>query len=992
LAARQGVLYSHQLPAANGAGDPARHLIAHLLAGTPQDLEPVCPTPVEPDDAALDDVQREAVARALATPDLCLVQGLPGTGKSRVVTEILTQAAARGERMLFLAPGPEPVDRVLESLAGREAVCPLRLLGRDERIEELPPGVRGFTLAEQERRLREESIPTARREAEAAEERCRLRRGAAPLWEQLLDLAGRLEQLAGQVRSLDEAHARAGAEVEGEAAAPENAGPGATAPDAAPFAAGLRVALQARDGTLARLDADLAKLTTRLAELRREQETLAARLQELASLVEARRHRRWWVPAWWRAVFRGKVLQEAEDFQTRRQQADAEVRGLEEEGGRLRAEQDEARQRYAAERGRLTAAEIARRQADLSCRRAALEQEQVQLDAKWRAARGQLPANPLPPAAPTRRAVEEAREASALALRREEECAAFGHRWAACLEESAAGFGERLLAMANVVAGTTSGLAAAAGADLAGFDLLVLEGADQVTDAEFLTVAARARRWVLVGQSAEAACRPAAAQPARSAVPYPGFFERLWLHLHCDPRRLPYAWVEENGGLCCRLRPVTAAESQYLESERVADRPDIELRILTPPRREPVLAEVVFPPSMSIAKAKEYVFRELEQLPVRALGTSLRWHEDAERVVLRLGDGPAHAAVPVALEVGVRETVHARPGEVNGAGSPASSWHTCCMEFERCAGWHRARAEQWVRRHLGLCDLGRTARLDVPYRMRRDLAAVAAEFLFPGEYRLPPAEAAPDLGVPAVEFLPVPPPPDPLKGAAVAPGPRGGRRSRGAAAAPVATLPRRGGAGLELDLADPRHRDRLPSELRPDLPARGLVNYLEAQAAVRALEAILAEPAVRAAAGAAGGVAVVALYPAQAELIRRLMQQSPALAAADMDVRVDVPEAFRERECLVAVVSLTRSHSHRAVSYGAGPDALVTALTRARSRLVLLGDAGTLVRRGQWTNPLDHLDAAASAREHAIVARLVDYLQGRGAHPHAFQFREGSLQ
>ena len=46
-----------------------------------------------------------------------------------------------------------------------------------------------------------------------------------------------------------------------------------------------------------------------------------------------------------------------------------------------------------------------------------------------------------------------------------------------------------------------------------------------------------------------------------------------------------------------------------------------------------------------------------------------------------------------------------------------------------------------MRRHLGLCDRGRTARLAVPYRMRRDLAAVAADLLFPGEYRLPSAEA-----------------------------------------------------------------------------------------------------------------------------------------------------------------------------------------------------------------------------------------------------------
>ena len=38
----------------------------------------------------------------------------------------------------------------------------------------------------------------------------------------------------------------------------------------------------------------------------------------------------------------------------------------------------------------------------------------------------------------------------------------------------------------------------------------------------------------------------------------------------------------------------------------------------------------------------------------------------------------------------------------------------------------------------------------------------------------------------------------------------------------------REGAGLELDLSASRHADRLPVGLRPGLPARGFVNYLEA--------------------------------------------------------------------------------------------------------------------------------------------------------------------
>jgi hypothetical protein len=212
----------------------------------------------------------------------------------------------------------------------------------------------------------------------------------------------------------------------------------------------------------------------------------------------------------------------------------------------------------------------------------------------------------------------------------------------------------------------------------------------------------------------------------------------------------------------------------------------------------------------------------------------------------------------------------------------------------------------------------------------------------------------------------------------------------------------RGGAGLEVDLADPRRLEPLPAELRPRLPQEGLVNYLEAQAVVRRLEALLTEPDVLAgparcpqatvchADAHCPAVAVMALYPAQVELIRRLIEASPCLASAPARVEVGLPSAFRHRECQVAVVSLTRSHAHRAVTYGDHPRLLGQALTRARSRVLVFGDPGTLARRSQWQGPVDHLDESAAAQERGLAAQLLRYIQGGGSHPHAFQFREGS--
>jgi hypothetical protein len=76
-------------------------------------------------------------------------------------------------------------------------------------------------------------------------------------------------------------------------------------------------------------------------------------------------------------------------------------------------------------------------------------------------------------------------------------------------------------------------------------------------------------------------------------------------------------------------------------------------------------------------------------------------------------------------------------------------------------------------------------------------------------------------------------------------------------------------------------------------------------------------------------------------------------------------------------VSLTRSHGHRAVTYGDEPGLLPLALTRARQRLILIGDAGTLARRAAWDGPLDHYDALTAAAETAWAANLIAQLRSQ---------------
>jgi ATP-dependent RNA/DNA helicase IGHMBP2 len=67
-------------------------------------------------DAGLNTSQQEAVEFALATADLAIIHGPPGTGKTTTVIELVRQAVARGAKVLACAPSNLAVDNLLERL------------------------------------------------------------------------------------------------------------------------------------------------------------------------------------------------------------------------------------------------------------------------------------------------------------------------------------------------------------------------------------------------------------------------------------------------------------------------------------------------------------------------------------------------------------------------------------------------------------------------------------------------------------------------------------------------------------------------------------------------------------------------------------------------------------------------------------------------------------------------------------------------------------
>jgi hypothetical protein len=996
-------------------------LLATLLGGQIKELQPLQPPELHYHDSELDTAQRDAVGRAVATPDVCMIQGFPGTGKSRVVAEIILQEAQRGERILFLASTTAALDRVLQRLGTHPALCPIRCRAAEESETSLSAEIARLTLPDRLRSYRDHTVPAARAARDAARQALDSRMRQQPPWAQLEEFARRADDFAGRIRELTERRAGVAAAVERLDEMTD------------PFRERWEACARLHTETLEQLDGQRAGLRVEQETILDKQGHLENEWEKIRPLAEARQGRRFWTPSWWGSLLRSGLTEQLRELETRRGELQAARQRLEQDIEACQAERAEVETRYGEERQRLKEEEIARRQSELDVVIAGVSREQDALRQKWHALRQAFPAD----ATPTEMngaALTAARTAWEQQHARAEQVAESAEQWLRAVEQGLPHLPEKLAGCANVVAATTTALPADVhfgdrnGKPAVLFDLLILEEAHLVTESEFAAAARRARRWILVGEpQPDDEPAPSTRKPVRAAVPRPGFFQRLWQNLHADPHGLPFAWTQRDGRLVCRLRPISASQEAGIETEPVADQPDIELRILSVSRQTPQVVEVVFPACMSIAEAKQFIYRELGELAVCTRGRGMRWTESGEDVILKFSPNPNGDSAVVVLEEGVRESVH----RLLPTGSPASqagaSWHTSHLQFARATGWTRARAEQWIAERLGLRSLGRTALLTVPHRLDPSLAHFVSDLLYGGICE--PAAVAADASFArsAVEFVAVP---------SLAAVERrhnaesegrwnGGESAHGYGernpAVVSVKVPRlrsvKGGAGLELDLADDRPLEQLPVDLRARLPRAGLVNYLEARALVKRLESLLRDGAFRAACArwqqrgdrlcehrracpsadcgcprpdSGPAVAVMALYPAQVELLRHLIRQIDALTQSQVPIEIGLPSAFGQRECLMGLVSLTRSHTHRAVSYGEHPHHLAQALTRAASALILFGDPGTLARRSQWHGALDHLDEPTARREGRLVAQLVQYLQGYGPHPSAFHMQEGS--
>ncbi|HLW67398.1 MAG TPA: AAA domain-containing protein [Gemmataceae bacterium] len=941
--------------------DRSQFFFNRLLHGPASDLPPLVLHDLEWFDAGLDADQRSAVALALQTPDVAVIQGQTGTGKSRLIEEIIRQEVKHGQRVLFVSPTRAALDVVLERLEKSACGLLLRCLAPDERAERLLPAGRNCTWPAYERQVREDAVQQAARRCRELEQRLARLQGDEPILNELGELARSLAQLQDQINDGEGRHAAIPAEVHHAASAE------ADCEGTDPFLCAIITLRRESERRLGELNLSAVRLNEQRAKVQAEIHRLDQNLKELAPLADAQEHSHWFSLTWWKQRSQAKKLGDVpakmREKQELLQSARLELEELNRQQAALEQEQQRQQQEWQRECEQRITDEIQRRQQIWTDEKAPLLRDQAALEERWEKRKHDLSHEAPQLQFCTVSAHELCR--NELQTRVAETRSQFEYfcHLREFLPRYAGQILARLREAIQVVAMPLSACADdKAMREVGGdhpFDLLIVDDAHHLAEADLLSIARFASRWVLVGEpvgssaSENAGQRRSAASRGRHgastrSIPLPRLTQSLLWPI----------WRLEGQRLCCRMLPLSADERRRLEVEPVADSPEIELHILCPEQAEPKLAEVTFPAAFSLEHAKLFLFRELQEVPVPA--RLPRWEETGNQIRLIWSEETAGRKVEYA------------PGVVEHF-SDRVPGRTIAISFNCAAGWDRARAEQWLQRHTRRMDTGRAVTLHRWHRPTPALAGLLAEF---GIVESPVGIRPEQKNLATVEFIPVP-----------GFNSDNAQRRRGEHihnCQPRRLPVMRGGAGLELDLADPKHRDRLPPELRSTLPPRGYVNLAEAQAILRLLDDKL-EDWARNAEGL--HIAILALYRAQAELLRHMLRSEAITVPESIRLTVEFAGDFHQQECDLAILSLTRSHERRAVTFGDDPALLRLAVTRSRQRILFVGDPGTLSRRSQWEGPLDHLDEALAQREKTWVTALVKNLQGGG--PAAILLHEG---
>jgi hypothetical protein len=702
LARQQGFVYQSQLPpSTNGVhpqtptvDSPAYAVLSKLIAGKSESWPPMQQGSVAIVDTALDDLQREAVRRAIATPDIFLMHGLPGAGKSRVAAEIVLQTAMRGQRVLFLASDTASLDVVLQRLVGRSEVLALRCLDSTEKAESLPAWLRSMTVEEQTQAVHQKILNGARKNREQFEGACRLRSEQGTLWDELEACAMRCRAVESEITGKEALLAAAADDL-----AQESTGD-------TELATRLAELRNSRAGAAAEMNASLQAKQAALNAIRAEQEVRAARLAEIEPAYQAKKTGQFFTVAYWANLFNSQLIADVESLQADRARAAKAQDELATEISDLQNRLMEQKRELESACSALIAAQVEERRRRIQDELTATRSTQAACQVAWRKLCSQLQVGDL---ANTAEAIGSARTSWQAKRREDEQQCQFARQWSQFVEDKGDQLATRLPRLANVVAVSAqrwhsdAKLRESAGHS---FDLVIVEDAENLSDADMTKAAAFGGRAAFVANV-----------PVESAAPTT--WNRLWHAAGGDAWRLPNAWRREAGKLVCDLVPVEPADVRHLETERLADADDIELHILHRPNTKPRLVQVRFDESTTFENAFTFMVREVQEFPLEPLGRTAWWEDGGPTAVLHFGAAPACIDGWIDVEPGVRlgtarQDANATP-------------RVACAKFAK----DRAIGRSWIAEKLHVCDPERTVFLQTPHRFPAGLARLVRAFLKP---------------------------------------------------------------------------------------------------------------------------------------------------------------------------------------------------------------------------------------------------------------------
>ncbi|MEQ9229812.1 MAG: DEAD/DEAH box helicase family protein, partial [Cyclobacteriaceae bacterium] len=114
-------------------------------------------------------------------------------------------------------------------------------------------------------------------------------------------------------------------------------------------------------------------------------------------------------------------------------------------------------------------------------------------------------------------------------------------------------------------------------------------------------------------------------------------------------------------------------------------------------------------------------------------------------------------------------------------------------------------------------------------------------------------------------------------------------------------------------------------------------------------------------------VGIIAPYKAQVEVLTKLVNQSEVLAPFRSEINVNSVDAFQGQERDVVYISLVRSNDRGEIGFLKEYRRLNVAMTRAKQRLVLVGDSATL-------------------GSDAFFNKMIDYVQSNGKYASVYEY------